>query len=219
MQSPDFVEGVSGWRLSKDRLELYGMASPVILGNLDAPESRSATDQSKPFIVIDGVTYINQAEVERASITNAKIVAGLAEPIRRGCFCSGGYTGDGPENGSGIIASGTGRLSDTWSVKMETTAGGQKYAAGIGLGLESQFLTSADKFAIKEANDVSKAIADGDATKVLELLASKISETTLGKDLLSEPTAIADQIRDVLRAELRPGGILHRGLSHSRAPH
>ncbi|AVO58317.1 DUF1983 domain-containing protein [Pseudomonas chlororaphis] len=136
MQSPDFVEGVSGWRLSKDRLELYGGPDPLILGNLEAPELRSGSgaEQPKPFMVIDGVTYISEAEVERASIANAKIVTGLAEPIRRGCFCSGGYTGDGPENGSGVIADVAGTLSDAWTIKLADYPDGGKYFAGIGIG-------------------------------------------------------------------------------------
>jgi len=48
-----------------------------------------------------------------------------------------------------------GKLSTMWSVKMQITAGGQYVAAGIGLGIEntgaglqSQFLVSADRFAI-----------------------------------------------------------------------
>ncbi|WP_433739005.1 host specificity protein J [Pseudomonas putida] len=48
-----------------------------------------------------------------------------------------------------------GKLSTMWSVKMQVTAGGQYVAAGIGLGIEntgaglqSQFLVSADRFAI-----------------------------------------------------------------------
>jgi predicted phage tail protein len=49
----------------------------------------------------------------------------------------------------------SGKLSTMWSVKMQVTAGGQYVAAGIGLGVEntgaglqSQFLVSADRFAI-----------------------------------------------------------------------
>ncbi|EIM15925.1 phage tail tip fiber protein [Pseudomonas chlororaphis] len=210
MQSPDFVEGVSGWRLSKDRLELYGMATPVILGRLDAPEPEngSASDQPKPFIVVDGVTYISEAEVERASITNAKIVAGLAEPIRQGGFFSGGYTGDGPENGSGVIAPGTDRLSDMWSVKMEATADGKYVASGLGLGIESQFLVDAGRLAInnsaENAPQPGDALKAGGVTSMLDAMASTISETSLGKDL-------AAQIHDVLRAELKQGGMLYRG--------
>jgi predicted phage tail protein len=52
-------------------------------------------------------------------------------------------------------ASSDGKLSTMWSVKMQVTAGGQYVAAGIGLGIEntgaglqSQFLVSADRFAI-----------------------------------------------------------------------
>jgi predicted phage tail protein len=48
-----------------------------------------------------------------------------------------------------------GKLTTMWSVKMQITAGGQYVAAGIGLGIEntgaglqSQFLVSADRFAI-----------------------------------------------------------------------
>lgn len=182
----------------------------IRIGNLEKAA------QPEPFIVIDGVTYISEAEVERASITNAKIVAGLAEPIRRGCFCSGGYTGNGPENGSGIIASGTDRLSDTWSVKMETTSGGQKYAASFGLGIESLFLVDADRWAINgsagNTPQPGDALKAGGVTSMLDAMASTISETSLGRDLLSEISkspAIAEQIRDVIRAELRPGGILH----------
>ncbi|QEO79828.1 host specificity protein J [Pseudomonas brassicacearum] len=49
----------------------------------------------------------------------------------------------------------SGKLNTMWSVKMQLTAGGQYVAAGIGLGIEntaaglqSQFLVSADRFAI-----------------------------------------------------------------------
>lgn len=51
------------------------------------------------------------------------------------------------------LADTTGKLSTLWSVKMETTAGGQKYAASFGLGLQvdpsgvsSQFVVRADTF-------------------------------------------------------------------------
>ncbi|VVP33181.1 phage tail protein [Pseudomonas fluorescens] len=53
------------------------------------------------------------------------------------------------------FADANGKLSTMWSVKMQVTAGGQYVAAGIGLGIEntgaglqSQFLVSADRFAI-----------------------------------------------------------------------
>ena len=56
---------------------------------------------------------------------------------------------------STAFANTDGKLSTMWSVKMQITAGGQYVAAGIGLGIEntgaglqSQFLVSADRFAI-----------------------------------------------------------------------
>ncbi|WP_447775284.1 phage tail tip fiber protein [Pseudomonas chlororaphis] len=54
---------------------------------------------------------------------------------------------------SSALANTNGQLSTLWSVKMETTAGGQKYAASFGLGLQvdpsgvsSQFVVRADTF-------------------------------------------------------------------------
>ncbi|ALI04371.1 mechanosensitive channel MscK [Pseudomonas sp. FW306-02-F02-AA] len=54
---------------------------------------------------------------------------------------------------SSALADTNGKLATLWSVKMETTAGGQKYAASFGLGLQvdpsgvsSQFVVRADTF-------------------------------------------------------------------------
>ncbi|AZE48264.1 Phage tail fiber protein [Pseudomonas chlororaphis] len=54
---------------------------------------------------------------------------------------------------SSALANTNGQLSTLWSVKMETTAGGQKYAASFGMGLQvdpsgvsSQFVVRADTF-------------------------------------------------------------------------
>jgi len=56
---------------------------------------------------------------------------------------------------SEVVAGIDGKVSSSWSVKMQVTANGQYVAAGIGLGIEngpaglqSQFLVSADRFAI-----------------------------------------------------------------------
>jgi predicted phage tail protein len=53
------------------------------------------------------------------------------------------------------VATLDGKVSTSWSVKMQVTANGQYVAAGVGLGIEngpaglqSQFLVSADRFAI-----------------------------------------------------------------------
>ena len=41
----------------------------------------ASTINPKPFIVVDGVTYISEAEVERASITKAKAYAGKGQAM------------------------------------------------------------------------------------------------------------------------------------------
>ncbi len=57
------------------------------------------------------------------------------------------------QQATSALADTNGKLSTIWSVKMETTAGGQKYAASFGLGLQvdpsgvsSQFVVRADTF-------------------------------------------------------------------------
>lgn len=61
---------------------------------------------------------------------------------------------------SSALANTNGQLSTLWSVKMETTAGGQKYAASFGLGLQvdpsgvsSQFVVRADTFMLLNLNN------------------------------------------------------------------
>lgn len=176
-------------------------------GNLDKPE------QPEPFVAVDGVTYMNEALIKDGTITNAKIGA-------------------------------------NWSVKMELR-NGKFVAAGIGLGIDSQFLVSADRFAIKdgvrpedsaealamalkrwggvgsalkaggiataidkmaikEPTEFEKALVEGDASKICELLAGAINETDLGADLLARIDLRAEEVRQVIRDELRPGGLLHR---------
>ncbi len=61
---------------------------------------------------------------------------------------------------SSALANTNGQLSTLWSVKMETTTGGQKYAASFGLGLQvdpsgvsSQFVVRADTFMLLNLNN------------------------------------------------------------------
>ncbi|WP_421560841.1 MULTISPECIES: phage tail tip fiber protein [unclassified Pseudomonas] len=96
------------------------------------------------------------------------------------------------------------KVSTNWSVKMQVNARGQHVAAGIGLGLPSQFLVQADRFAIN----------DRDASDILRDIASKIGETSLGQDLKERIDLLvsnrADQVKALIRKELMPGGLLHR---------
>lgn len=65
------------------------------------------------------------------------------------------------------------RIAASWSVKMQLNGRGQYVVAGIGMGLASQFLVSADRFAVNGR----------DASEILRDIASKIGETSLGQEL------------------------------------
>lgn len=50
------------------------------------------------------------------------------------------------------------KIASNWSVKMQVTQDGKYVAAGIGFGFPSQFLVSADRFAIKESSEFEQAL-------------------------------------------------------------
>ncbi|MBA1301374.1 phage tail tip fiber protein [Pseudomonas carnis] len=92
IQSKNYVPGVSGWKLDQatGTFEINGLprersktvikdgklvistngAPQVVLGNL--PDLRDA-QELKPFIVVDGVTYIRQGFIDDATVTKALI--------------------------------------------------------------------------------------------------------------------------------------------------
>ncbi|WP_421560612.1 phage tail tip fiber protein [Pseudomonas sivasensis] len=91
-----------------------------------------------------------------------------------------------------------------WGVRMQLGENGKLYAAGIDLGLPSQIVVSADRFAINGRS----------ASDILEMLAGKIGKTELGRDLKGQidplGSNLAEQVKVVIRKELMPGGLLHR---------
>lgn len=96
-----------------------------------------------------------------------------------------------------------------WSLKMSLSSQGKYVAAGIGLDIDPTQGETKDG-----QTDLERAIEKGDAAEILRLLSSEISEARLGHGLRREIAKIADPaetIRQVLREELRPGGMLHRG--------
>lgn len=123
----------------------------VRIGNLAAaePEHGTADQPAKPFVVVDGTTYLNEAFIQDGSVDI--------------------------------------KIASNWSVEMQVTADGQYVAAGIGLGFPSQFLISADRYAInRPAGHDSKsgeALKAGGVSSMLDSMAAKISETHLGKGL------------------------------------
>lgn len=95
-------------------------------------------------------------------------------------------------------------LTAVWGVRMQRGENGKYYAAGIGAGYPLQFLVSADRFAIN----------DRSASDILRDIAGKIGETTLGQELKEQIEKLtltqAGQVKEIIRAELRQGGLLWR---------
>lgn len=100
------------------------------------------------------------------------------------------------------------KLDSNWQLKMSINSIGQVVASGVGIGLDSQFLVEADRFAVEQSQR--------DATKLLDDLAAQLSKTELGSELaeqlerFSSEEQLAEQVREVICKELRPGGLLHR---------
>lgn len=159
MQSANYVPGVSGWKLHKDgSLEFKSSGDPCL-------SSVGKEEPPKPFIVVDGVTYIRKESSNESSTEKPK-------------------------------------LTPHWTVKLELL-NGQYVVAGIGLGIASQLLVTADRFAVN----------DRDAQQILDELADRISQNELVSAMTAQAEQIkpiAETVREVLREELQPGGILHR---------
>lgn len=197
-QSHNYVPGVSGWKVDNKgvlvlndgnqrviaKMLMVTTAGPGQTNDQAAQAVRDAVcDERKldgpktapPFIVVDGITYISEAEVERGSIAKAKI-------------------------------------SDNRSVKMEW-CNGRYVVAGTGIGFAySDASASAETYLSTRITSLGPHIASqGQAITALNNpYASKINETELGKDLASEINKFPDLVRETIRKELRPGGLLHR---------
>lgn len=91
-----------------------------------------------------------------------------------------------------------------WLLRVNQGTDGRPYAAGFCLGYPSQFLVSADRFAINGRS----------ASDILRDIAGQIDETKLGQDLKEQAdllgSNLADQFKVLIRKELMPGGLLHR---------
>jgi len=85
-----------------------------------------------------------------------------------------------------------------WGVRMQLGENGKLYAAGIDLGLPSQIVVSADRFAVN-GHDVSE---------ILEMISGNISRKDMADHMKS--LILESQVKEVIRAELKPGGLLHR---------
>ncbi|WP_332847561.1 DUF1983 domain-containing protein [Pseudomonas lactucae] len=93
---------------------------------------------------------------------------------------------------------------DDWSVKVKLNSLGQPVFAGFGVGINSQFVINADRFAVNGR----------DASEILRDIAASIDETALGQALREKVDridgSVTEKVKEVIRAELQPGGLLHR---------
>ena len=201
MQSADYVPGVSGWKMEKGLIELNGGPhGSVRVGNLEASEMRPSEEQlaalcltkqdlAEPFIVVDGVTYINQALVEGSSTASriteeASARASTDEALACRTGALEATLAEWNPKSQFLVS------SERFAVTMAKNAAGQYVCTGIGLGVEAE---------------QKPASVD----EMLQLLTTQISESSLGVELQSRIAAM-DSVRDVIRQELKPGGLLHR---------
>lgn len=116
-----------------------------------ASENEAMARRVTTFDAKIGENAANITELEEVVATNESATATKIEQLN----VSVGQNSAAIQQTSTAYADTAGKLSTMWSVKMQVTANGQYVAAGIGLGIEntgaglqSQFLVSADRFAI-----------------------------------------------------------------------
>ena len=156
--------GGAGWKLNGETGEFE------INGAVRVRLSGAASDdktEPKPFIVVDGVTYIRQSFIDDAVVTQE---------------CSARAAADA------AISS---RVS----------------SIEVSLGqLQSQFVVDADRFSFN----------DRIASEILHDIRAIIGETSLGQELKKKVAqidgSVSAAVKEVIRAELKPGGLLHRSI-------
>ncbi|MEZ1421877.1 hypothetical protein QVM55_18850 [Pseudomonas monteilii] len=104
--------------------------------------------------------------------------------------------------GSALLAGQFLTAADRFAVSVAKNANGQYVCTGVGIDQASGETKDGQ-------TDIERAIEKGDAAEILRLLTAQIAESGLGLELRSKIDAV-DTVREVIRKELRPGGLLHR---------
>ncbi len=145
----DLADALKGWTST---------AAIASESKVRTSENEAMAQRITTFDVAIGENAANITELEQVIATNESATATKIDQLS----VTVGQNGSAIQQNSAAIqqtsaayADTAGKLSTMWSVKMQVTAGGQYVAAGIGLGIEntgaglqSQFLVSADRFAI-----------------------------------------------------------------------
>ncbi|RFQ01422.1 hypothetical protein D0O09_15405 [Pseudomonas putida] len=184
-------------------------------------------DDEQPFAVEGDQVFISQAFidqfaakaqiVEEASVRASADMAlesrisGLEARIYSNDSCDGALRDalSDWKPSTALLAGQFLTAADRFAVGMEKNANGQYVCTGIGLGIDPAQGETKDG-----QTDMEQAIAKGAAAEILRLLSSTISDARLDRVLHDEIEKIAgpvDAVRQVIREELRPGGMLHRG--------
>ena len=161
----------------------------------------------------------NITSLERVVATNESATAQKIDQLN----VSVGENSAAIQQTSTAFADTSGKLSTMWSVKMQLNAQGQYVAAGIGLGIEngpaglqSQFIVSADRFAVtSNVNGVAKAFFAVQGGQVFVdqafINTAYIQQIILGMTLRSQ--AVDSQGRPLIELNMVTGAVTIRGQS------
>ncbi len=135
-----------------DAIKSYtSTASLASESKVRASENEAMARRVTTFDAKIGENAANITELEEVVATNESATATKIDQLN----VSVGQNSTAIQQTSTAYADTAGKLNTMWSVKMQVNAQGQYVAAGIGLGIEntaaglqSQFLVSADRFAI-----------------------------------------------------------------------
>ncbi|WP_428555966.1 host specificity protein J [Pseudomonas edaphica] len=136
----DKIDALKGWASTAS----IATQAKVIASNEEASAQRTTTLDAKVNQNAANVTLL-ESTVATNKQASAQQVAQVSAEVATNKAAI--------QQTTSALADTNGKLSTIWSVKMETTAGGQKYAASFGLGLQvdpsgvsSQFVVRADTF-------------------------------------------------------------------------
>lgn len=145
----DLADALKGW----DSTASFAQEVKVRTSENEAFGQRITTFDAKIGANEANITELEQVVATNESATATKIDQLSVTVVQSGLAIQ--QNSAAIQQTSTAYADTSGKLSTMWSVKMQVTAGGQYVAAGIGLGIEntgaglqSQFLVSADRFAI-----------------------------------------------------------------------
>lgn len=195
-----------------------------VMARISCPTAHEPT--AELFVVEGDQAFINQALIEqsavkaqiveeasaRASVDDALAgrLAALEEAICQGDEAEGALRDalkDWKPGGTALLSQAL-VSSDKFAVTMARNSSGQYVCTGIGLGIDPIRGETKDG-----QTDMELAIEKGDATEILNLIAGQISGAELAQALRDEIAKAADPaetVRQAIREELRPGGLLHR---------